>query len=246
MRKKGCGEMFLDRRAEAPFIGLTHTPADKLEAQEIIALRQVTIEDRLCHEGQAQRSLTQHNRIKANLGRVYSQSGFTLVEVLAAIVILSIVSLVLTSYFTNAMSYSKSNQNKTIMVNLARNALFYMEKQDFEAVKTYFTNHPAIEADDCRTAGCTLADPIPFTGSPTDVFNPTVNGIKYQIDVVYQPEIWSEKTQPSPSGAASSIDLSKSRDYLLPVLVKVRRADPGNQPVYDVKVEGYITDERIR
>lgn len=65
------------------------------------------------------------------------EKGFTLIEVLAAIVILSIVSLVLTSYFTNAMSYSKSNQNKTIMVNLARNALFYVEKQDFEAMKEF-------------------------------------------------------------------------------------------------------------
>lgn len=65
------------------------------------------------------------------------EKGFTLIEVLAAIVILSIVSLVLTSYFTNAMSYSKSNQNKTIMVNLARNALFYVEKQDFEAMQEF-------------------------------------------------------------------------------------------------------------
>lgn len=65
------------------------------------------------------------------------EKGFTLIEVLAAIVILSIVSLVLTSYFTNAMSYSKSNQNKTIMVNLARNALFYVEKQDFKAMKEF-------------------------------------------------------------------------------------------------------------
>lgn len=65
------------------------------------------------------------------------EKGFTLIEVLAAIVILSIVSLVLTSYFTNAMSYSKSNQNKTIMVNLARNALFYVEKQDFEEMSNF-------------------------------------------------------------------------------------------------------------
>lgn len=65
------------------------------------------------------------------------EKGFTLIEVLAAIVILSIVSLVLTSYFTNAMSYSKSNQNKTIMVNLARNALFYVEKQDFKEMQEF-------------------------------------------------------------------------------------------------------------
>ncbi|MFD1903648.1 prepilin-type N-terminal cleavage/methylation domain-containing protein [Paenibacillus rhizoplanae] len=59
------------------------------------------------------------------------EAGFTLIEVLAAIVILSIVSLVLTSYFTHALSYSKSNQNKTIMVNLARNALFLYGEAGF-------------------------------------------------------------------------------------------------------------------
>lgn len=177
------------------------------------------------------------------------EQGFTLIEVLAAIVILSIVSLVLTSYFTNAMTYSKSNQNKTIMVNLARNALFYMEKQDFEAISNYFIRHPddaAIKAEDCQISTCVLNPSIPFTGSPASVLNPTVNGIQYQIDVVYQPEIWSEDAQPSPTSGPSAIDLSNSRKYLLPVLVKVRRAEPGNQPVYDIKVEGYITDERIR
>jgi prepilin-type N-terminal cleavage/methylation domain-containing protein len=177
------------------------------------------------------------------------EQGFTLLEVLASIVILSIVSLVLTSYFTNAMTYSKSNQNKTIMVNLARNALFYMEKQDFAEINDYFLKHPddaVIKADDCNNSGCALMNSIPFTGSPASVLNPTVNGIAYQIDVVYQPEIWNEEVQPSSTSGTSAIDLSNSREYLLPVLVKVRRAEPGNQPVYDIKVEGYITDERIR
>lgn len=177
------------------------------------------------------------------------QSGFTLFEVLAAIVILSIVSLVLTSYFTNAMTYSKSNQNKTIMVNLARNALFYMEKQDFGEINKYFIDHPSdavIKAEDCKSSGCVLRNVINFTGSPASVLNPVVNGIAYQIDVVYQPELWKKEEEPSPSSGAPSIDLSKSQKYLLPVLVKVRRVDPGNQPVYDIKVEGYITDERIR
>ncbi|MEK3838611.1 MULTISPECIES: type IV pilus modification PilV family protein [unclassified Paenibacillus] len=177
------------------------------------------------------------------------EAGFTLIEVLAAIVILSIVSLVLTSYFTHAMTYSKSNQNKTIMVNLARNALFYMEKQDFGEINKYFIDHlsdAVIKAEDCKSSGCVLTNVINFTGSPASVLNPVVNGIAYQIDVVYQPELWKKKEEPSPSSGAPSIDLSNSQKYLLPVLVKVRRVDPGNQPVYDIKVEGYITDERIR
>lgn len=85
--------------------------------------------------------------------KLREEKGFTLVEVLAAIVILSIVSLILTSYFTNALSYSKSNQNKTVMANLARNALFYMEKQNFSAMKEHFEKEqPDVIGSLCKSA----------------------------------------------------------------------------------------------
>lgn len=181
------------------------------------------------------------------------EQGFTLIEVVAAIVILSIVSLVLTSYFVHAMSYSKSNQNKTIMVNLARNALFYMEKQDFDSVKNYFVGQAqvaeeaaevAIKGGDCAQGSCPLL-PNEFTGSPANVLNPTINGVAYTIDIVYQPNVWGN--QPRPTGAAPSfLDQSSVRSYLLPVKVRVKRADARSPSANIVEVEGYITDERIR
>ncbi|MNB83790.1 hypothetical protein D3C75_306320 [compost metagenome] len=174
------------------------------------------------------------------------EKGFTLIEVLAAIVILAIVSLVLTSYFINAMSYSKSNQNKTIMVNLARNALFYMQKQDFDGVKKIYVDQAANGAASGANAITADTPSSGFTGSLASVLHPTVNGIAYQIRVVYQPEIWDEQPQPSSPGGAADIDQTSSRAYLLPVKVQVRREDAGGQPDYNVEVEGYITDERIR
>ncbi|MFD1776612.1 prepilin-type N-terminal cleavage/methylation domain-containing protein [Paenibacillus rhizophilus] len=182
------------------------------------------------------------------------ERGFTLIEVLAAIVILSIVSLVLTSYFVNAMSYSKSNQNKTIMVNLARNALFYMEKQDFEKTQDFFvTKGYTVSANVCQIDACgnnTTAEGQAYrdtfdTESLASVLHPRVNGVTYTIDVVYQSGVWGN--QPQPTGAVSSIlNQSSVRSYLLPVKVEVRRANTVSPPANTVEVEGYITDERIR
>lgn len=169
------------------------------------------------------------------------EKGFTLIEVLAAIVILSIVSLVLTSYFTNAMSYSKSNQNKTIMVNLARNALFYVEKQDFEEMKDYFITkgNDAIEAEECTLVNCSYSNLFSNMTALANVLNPTVNDIRYKINIIYQPELVD-----NPS--TTPIDKSAVKDYLIPVKVEVRRVENNEQPAYNVMLEGYITDEKIR
>lgn len=180
---------------------------------------------------------------------IKQEQGFTLIEVLAAIVILSIVSLVLTSYFTNAMSYSKSNQNKTIMVNLARNALFYVEKQDFEGMKDYFQTQGknSIEADECTIATCNLnyTNLVLNVTALANVLNPTVNGIRYRINIIYQPEL-VDKMSPTPTDGISPFDKSAIKEYLLPVKMEVRQVGSNGQPAYTVALEGYITDERIR
>ncbi|MEK4345527.1 type II secretion system protein [Paenibacillus sp. FSL P4-0184] len=176
------------------------------------------------------------------------EKGFTLIEVLAAIVILSIVSLVLTSYFTNAMSYSKSNQNKTIMVNLARNALFYVEKQDFEKMWDYLTENDSLEATKCQkdTDDSVKCDDyiqlVEDTTILNQVLNPSINGVNYQIDIKYQSELHNPSLSPSPSDS----DEQKMAAYLLPVLVKVSRVDSSSGPQTQSVLEGYITDEKIR
>lgn len=187
--------------------------------------------------------------IRASMNR---QNGFTLVEVLGAIVILSIVSLVLTSYFANAMTYSKSNQNKTIMVNLARNALFYMEKQDFEKMQEFFvTESYTLSASTCEIGTCgdnSSAEGKAYqkafeTEALAHVLHPKVNGIEYSIDVFYQDGLLEEPD----SGVETVNEVAKTdiKDYLLPVKVVVTR-DSGDGPSAPVRVEGYISNEEIR
>lgn len=181
------------------------------------------------------------------------EEGFTLIEVLAATVILSVASMAMMAFFINAMSYNKGNQNKTVMVNLARNALFYMEKQNYATIHNYFINantselkdNPAISPEHCSTRNiCDTNDLQNLFLNPNmklwDVLNPKVNDIEYQISVSYQDEITDElKNDPVKKGMA---------EYLLPIRVEVTVKDNNvnngrNKPVI---VEGYIANETIR
>lgn len=195
--------------------------------------------DSECASAKALQSEGRKGRMK---DRLKQEQGFTLIEVLAAIIILSIVSLVLTSYFTNAMSYAKANQNKTIMVNLARNALFYAEKQDFDEWKAYFTkveNNNTLECSATGTSCTTYNNMVDDTKVLEAVLNPFINKIQYHIQIVYQRDTHNRMS-------ASKTDFDKDiSPYLIPVEVVVWNSKDTARTKQTV-VEGYITDEKIR
>lgn len=134
------------------------------------------------------------------------------------------------------------------MVNLARNALFYVEKQDFEKMKDYFITKgkDSIEAEECTIINCSYSDLFSNVIALANVLNPTVNDIRYKINIIYQPELMDLPTSTPTNRDITPIDKSAIKDYLIPVKVEVGRVDSNGQPAYKVMLEGYITDERIR
>lgn len=190
--------------------------------------------------------------------QIQKEQGFTLVEVLAATIILSIVSLVVFSYFMNAHTYAKSNQNKTVMVNLARNALFYLEKQDFTKMEEFFRANeeaaPMIKGSSCtEVSTCEYDSLFMNPGSLPEVLNPKVNNVQYELVISYQSELHQQleddttlKSLEVAGGMDSALDRESSAGYLLPVKVTV--TGPGGPRGHESKtvVEGYITDEKIR
>ncbi|WP_052421506.1 type II secretion system protein [Paenibacillus sp. FSL R7-0273] len=194
--------------------------------------------DSVCASAKALQSEGRKGRMK---DRLKQEKGFTLIEVLAAIIILSIVSLVLTSYFTNAMSYAKANQNKTIMVNLARNALFYAEKQDFDVWKKYFDSNINIGYGDVCTVDelevpCNYSSLVKDVTILDKVLNPSINGISYSINIAYQEDLYKEMEDIK----------SDAANYLIPVLVTVKAPEKNGRKAAETIVEGYITNEAIR
>ncbi|CAM3478435.1 prepilin-type N-terminal cleavage/methylation domain-containing protein [Paenibacillus lupini] len=165
------------------------------------------------------------------------ESGLTLVEVLASLVVLSVVSLVLTSFFTNALSYAKGNQSKTVMVNLARNALFYMEKQSFGPIETYFSNSSNIS---CPLSGCIepVSQLVEDSSVLQQILNPNINGVQYTISVIYQKDMRDRML--------SNPDKKNMAEELLPILVRVEKANGTASARNASEVEGYIASERVR
>ncbi|MCM3750061.1 type II secretion system GspH family protein [Paenibacillus pasadenensis] len=198
------------------------------------------------------------------------EQGFTLLEIMASIVILSIVALTLSGFFVQAMSYSKQNQNKTIAVHLARNALAYIQKEAYAPLHDYFTvadaggGYPALEAAQCRpSGGCErYSEFVADTATLAHVLNPEINGVAYAVKITYQPELapyleldpeekeasalaaspTAGSIAPASGGAAGSSALSA---YLMAVQVEVS-SDTGGRRSESVRVEGYLTDETIR
>ncbi|MEJ8303629.1 prepilin-type N-terminal cleavage/methylation domain-containing protein [Saccharibacillus sacchari] len=191
------------------------------------------------------------------LNRLKKEEGFTLIEVLAAMLIVSIVALAFTAYFGNALTFAKTNQNKTIMSNLARNALVYMQKQDFKRLEAYFDSGSATvvktgnalsaqrvgitpetfgSCTNATTGACAFRD-IFVNGNlqPTmAVLQPTVNGIQYRVVIEYQKDL--------------NRSVADGGTLLLPISATVTPASAGNAgPGADaVTVEGYVNANSIR
>lgn len=173
------------------------------------------------------------------------EDGFSLIEVMAAIVILSVIIMMGLTYFSSSLSYTKTNENKTVMVNLARNALVYAEKQDFAAWKKYFITDSkgAITGTACTSSSaCSQYSFLVTNSSPevlARVLNPNVNGVQYTVTIRYQP---TSTTTTSTSTTAT--DIRNNTSYLLPIQVSVQPT--GRTNVTGTNVEGYITNETIR
>ncbi|MBB3108736.1 prepilin-type N-terminal cleavage/methylation domain-containing protein [Paenibacillus phyllosphaerae] len=183
------------------------------------------------------------------------QGGFTLVEIMASIVVLAIVGLALSAYFINALDNAKGNQNKTVMVNLARNTLFYIQKQaDFKKIREQIDKledgqNFVLNSEGCSdTAHCSAYETyVSDPDSLTSILNPVINDIHYRVEISYQESLYATLQSDVQSGG-------KISDYLIPVRVEIEELTPdeeGNLVVSDQKrekteVEGYIADEKIR
>ncbi|MNW55023.1 hypothetical protein D3C74_326590 [compost metagenome] len=176
--------------------------------------------------------------------KVTEESGFSLVEVVAALVIFSIVTLSLTAFFINSMDYAKGNQNKTVMVNLARNALVYMEKQKFDKIETYFITDGNEDITCDLTTGCTpkVSKLVSNASVFNEILNPLVNDVRFKLTIEYQRDLHESNTM---LGSSEQEDINMAQ-LLIPVKVIVEREDGRSGARNRTEVEGYITSERIR
>lgn len=187
----------------------------------------------------------------------YNERGFTLIEVLLSVVILSFVMGGMFMFFTNAMTYTSYNQSKTVAVNIARGVVHYMARLDFQPIASYVNDHvtqqtPFIRLD---ASSCSNTSIFPDETVCKAVFSPTVNNVTYDEEDVqawlipYNQTIWSQiKNNPPsefPDRLKQTIQQEKEMaedvsNYLLRLYVTVR----SNNEV--IVLKGVIANESIR
>lgn len=152
-----------------------------------------------------------------------NNQGLTLIEVLVSITLLGIVLTTFLSFFNQAYSYTKKNQDKTVGINVARNVLYYLEQQDYHLIQAqYFSGITPPEKVPLTIGNCT--DPVFDSVVCKGFFSSKVNNVDYTASVNLTRDVKDDTNQLKP-------DLTM---YLTGVEVEVKW---GNQAA---KVRGLI------
>ncbi|BDG46290.1 MULTISPECIES: prepilin-type N-terminal cleavage/methylation domain-containing protein [Parageobacillus] len=200
-----------------------------------------------------------------NFSATRASKGFTLMEVLASITILSIVAIGMFSFFTNAMKYTTYNQGKTVAINIARGVLAYMERLDFAALKQYVDNEIQRSDKPFVHLDASYCDDLPLFGDNEQackkILGPTINNVAYdetRIHVFLVPyndsKTWDKLRESPPEEFPASLKKRiseesiknpdpKLQNYLLKIYVIVRWGDRVDDSEW---LEGVIANETIR
>jgi len=151
---------------------------------------------------------------------IHSENGLTLIEVLLSITILAIILTSFLSFFNQAYSYTKKNEDKTIGINVARNVLYYMEQQDYETFSNYISKNSDVST---MTYNSCTDSSLNFSVEEAKVcqgfFSTTINNTPFGTTVTLQ-------------------EHDSLSDYLIPVKVTVTWNENRNQQT--ATVEGVI------
>ncbi|WP_028399384.1 prepilin-type N-terminal cleavage/methylation domain-containing protein [Ectobacillus panaciterrae] len=177
------------------------------------------------------------------------ENGLTLVEVLASITILSIITIGLFAVFPKAYLFTKENQSKTVAVNIARGVLHYFEKQDYDLLHGYLLalpNHNVAIID--STAICSEEKPIQLPDNITEtaklfpdaekescekILSPTVNGLTYDknIQVFLLPSNWGDQQASEILDSIKKAQSGKrSSETISNTLKKLQESDANKTP----------------
>ncbi|XID92591.1 prepilin-type N-terminal cleavage/methylation domain-containing protein [Paenibacillaceae bacterium WGS1546] len=157
-------------------------------------------------------------------GMPADERGLTLIEVLAAVTILAIISVTIISYFIAAMERSADESRRIIATNLAR-----MKAAELRQTVRPMTAYGAVAT---KTGETPLPESIPL--EPT-----VVNGTTYRYAVTLNPAGAAARTN-----ALDGLMSGKYEQYLVPMTVRVSWDGDNPRKAKSTFVDSYLVKGR--
>lgn len=139
------------------------------------------------------------------------------------------------NFFYHSGKYKVMNENKTVAINVARNALMFMEKQDFIKVRGYFLQSN-ISADrhneSYRLAICDKKYSLLESDSLGKCENIRINNVSYKVSIYPHPD--------------KHFNQDQDPNYYMPIQVKVEWEGNENENEKATTLDGTIKSEDLR
>lgn len=174
-----------------------------------------------------------------------NKHGNTLIEVLAAVTIFSLVVIPMISFFTQAYSYTNRNEKKTVSINVARGIYEFMSNQDFSELKA-------------RMAGSGEFNVYVGLMDGNEV-DPSDGTKKIQVYKFQEKSVYEDPTVPSTSKIkqvqinnvkynvfVKLTPTTEKSDFFINVDIFVWEGEDQYTPPHDALLKGKIVNETIR
>lgn len=112
---------------------------------------------------------------------IQKENGFSLIEVLVSVVILSIVSIALISIFSQSLRSSHSSMDETTAANLTSYAASYLQRETLVKTSPLSFNYLKTQVGKSTFDICPASDTN--VAICNQVFAPVVNGTQYRINL---------------------------------------------------------------
>ncbi|ASS98682.1 MULTISPECIES: type IV pilus modification PilV family protein [Geobacillus] len=206
-----------------------------------------------------------------NFASSHPKGGFTLIETLLSVALLSAVAIGLFSFFTNAMNYTADNEQRTVAIHLARGTASYFEKNvRFASLANYMANSGTsfLKVDETSCSQTELLNLLFSRGNESGTISvqeacaaqlsPKVNDVPYATTIYvirsdqqgWDSFLRSSEFQSFPDQLKDAIRTERTRvvssdagRYMMKIYAIVRYGEKTREMTW---VEGVITDETIR
>lgn len=185
--------------------------------------------------------------------RCKHEEGFTLVEILASVVIISIILIGVFNFIIFSNKTAATNNEKLVAIHLAKSTMerikVAMEEHNKQKKAPedfpYFDLYKIENLDDVEIFTVSDCAFLKWKQTCEDLYAPLINDVAYVVKVKISQSKANDNTEENKSETSEYEEIDEKKLNLFNVVIEVSHPDSDKKKVVNSIVEGYISYESI-